>query len=1229
MLNSVFMKLLEMSAKGGIVILAVLVVRLLLRRAPRKAVFVLWAAVLLRLLCPLTLHSPVGLLSEKEIIPAATVTSTPMPVGASPTPTMVTEYTPQHTESIAPPAGNPASAPVQPIPNTDEPKTEKGITWKEMLPYLWLSGCILLLGYSIGSGLSLRYRLRESVECEKNVRMADGLESAFVLGLLRPSVYLPSELPEGARPYILAHERAHIRRLDTLWKRLGWLALCLHWFNPLVWLAFFLASRDMEMACDEQVLGGSGADIRADYSELLLRLSTGKRFLAAPLAFGEGDTGSRIRHILKWKKPRTWLMVGAALICIAAVVFCVLERSGKETVWEREVPEFRTTIRVQTDGKKFAVTHTKPKKRAADGTKSEHIRLEKPVEDADGIYLTGVRDYYDAVRNRSAHDSLTLYLLTPENIKELRDAEWEQAGIRFEVRVLDGEALLILAIQQWGVNSDHVDVRETGLLLASGGKPGAAEQTDETTPSDETTPPENIDLSVSEGYRALTAEELRTANDHLNIPFSDWAEKRDLTGAVHAFHTCHYDDPTELDLQEFLRYLLYGDETLQAGEDEEEFQLWQARNGGFAAEESIADMPVPVHRYSAEKVNEVLTEYAGITVDDLILPYWEMSYYLPETDAFYNTTSDFGMGTFRCEAGETDGETVRLYTDASRHSCVVLTLRKSGEKWMIAARQMTDENGNILSAVLAGEWQYRLSAKYMQELFENRETLPLDKFIRFLLKADGAYAEGGAAELYRRFLSDPVTVLRYLLTWGESTVPEHPDKTAAQVICEMLATEAAWFGDAEAFTNRLDWLTTVFPEGRGQVLVEYLRSAYTQISEALGGYTAGLAAVAPEKGLALYRDDTPAQMEQRGAFPWGLGLTAEQDEYFEDGSYRVVCTDGTVIAGMYCGGDSVPNLKDVSFLYFDTQNPAFRTLNGVSVGMSRTEALERFNCPGDEAMAVCFDNEQGQIILRFADGLVSEIEMCAFGFAKDRAAALGADYEQESSLRLYADGFDRSIGVQPFGAFPWGYLFEAESVRYFGSDGFNCYEVICTDGTRLSGFRRDKTESLDAVSLTGIYTENPAFATPNGVRVGMQRSETPGAGSGDIYIAAQKDYLQIVVHFDGDTVSALELVQGMDAAMYAGGSSGNTDASGSSEPDGVKLSYSDVTLSASNEESYALSLENLPADASVNYSSDDTAIATVSSDGVVKAVGHGTASISVKITLGGETRTLKCIVRVM
>ena len=986
MLNGVFRKLLEMSAKGSIVILAVLAVRFLLRRAPRKAVFVLWAAVLLRLLCPLTLHSPVGLLPEREFIPAAAVTGTPTPAAVTPAPLPTVTSVPVHSESAAPATDFSGAEPV-PMPTvTDAPKAEKHISWKEALPYLWLSGCVLLLGYSIGSGLRLRYRLRESVETETGVRVADGLESAFVMGFFRPCVYLPSDLPEGARPYILEHERAHIRRGDTLWKRLGWLALCLHWFNPLVWLAFFLASRDMEMACDERVLGGSAGDIRADYSELLLRLSTGKHFLAAPLAFGEGDTGSRIRHILKWKKPRTWLMVGAALICIAAAVFCVLERSGKETVWEREVPEFRTTIRVQWDGKKYSVNHTRIEK-LPDGATAEPIRFERPVEDTDGIYLTGVRNYYDAAQNRMTHDALTLYLLTPENIKELRDAEWEQAGIRIEVRVLDGEALLILAIQQMGVNSNHVDVREIGQKLASGEYPEETTPPEEITPPEETTPPENIDLSVPEGYRALTAEELRTANDHLSIPFSDWSRKQDLTGAVHAFHICHYDDPRELDLQEFLSYLFYGSEELQAGEDEEEFQLWRARGGkGFAAAESIADMPVPVHRYPREKVNEVLMEYAGITVDDLILPYWEMSYYLPETDAFYNITSDFAMGTFRCEAGETDGETVRLYTDASRHSCAVLTLRKSGEKWMIAARQMTDENGNILSAVLAGEWQYRLSAKYMQELFDNRETLPLDDLIRFLLKADGAYAEGGAAEIYERFLRDPVTLLRYLLTWGESTVPEHPGKTAAQAICEMLAAEAAWFDSERALDGEIEQCFAAFPDGRGRALTEYLWSGYRKIMFSQSNHLSSLA---------------------------GAGRTDE------------------------------------------------------------------------------------------ADGLA-----------------------------LYHDGWDKAVTLQDLGEYPWGYPFTAQDVSFHHSDGSNTYRAVCTDGTVLSGFNWDRAELLDIASLTDIYTENPAFATPNGIRVGMKRSEVPGAGSGDIFIAAQKDALQLVVHFDGDTVSALELVQGMDAAVY-------------------------------------------------------------------------------------------------
>ena len=187
----------------------------------------------------------------------------------------------------------------------------------------WMAGMALMAVYSVLSMLRLRRRLVEAVPLRDNIYLADHIASPFVLGVLRPKIYLPSTLSAEEQKYIILHEQYHIKRLDHLVRLLAFLALCIHWFNPLVWLSFFLAQKDMEMSCDEAVLQTLGGHIRADYSASLLSLSTGRRVVGGtPLAFGEGNAKGRIQNLLTWNKPRKWVVALAALVCVAVVASC-------------------------------------------------------------------------------------------------------------------------------------------------------------------------------------------------------------------------------------------------------------------------------------------------------------------------------------------------------------------------------------------------------------------------------------------------------------------------------------------------------------------------------------------------------------------------------------------------------------------------------------------------------------------------------------------------------------------------------------------------------------------------------------------------------------------------------------------------------------------------------------------------------------------------------------------
>ena len=334
-MHELFPTICNMSLTASVVIVAVLLVRLLLRRAPKVFSYALWAVVLFRLLCPVSITSAVSLMgavgapvqertqrtSAVEYVPADIVRS-------SGTPTVTT--LPQET---LPAINSPAESTVPAAVTAPEPAAALPLSGPMVvLTGAWLAGMALLLAYSAVSMLRLRRRLVGAVLLEDNIYLADHIPSPFVMGLLRPKIYLPSTLKETERGYILRHEQYHIRRRDYLVKFLAFLALCVHWFNPLVWVAFVLAGKDMEMSCDEAVVKELGEDIRADYSASLLSLATGHRIVAGmPLAFGEGDTGGRIRNLLKWKRPRPWVIAVCAVVCVGLIVLCAVNPKGNDT----------------------------------------------------------------------------------------------------------------------------------------------------------------------------------------------------------------------------------------------------------------------------------------------------------------------------------------------------------------------------------------------------------------------------------------------------------------------------------------------------------------------------------------------------------------------------------------------------------------------------------------------------------------------------------------------------------------------------------------------------------------------------------------------------------------------------------------------------------------------------------------------------------------------------------
>lgn len=309
----IFQKALNMSIAAGWLILAVIALRLLLRRAPKRFRLLLWAVVGLRLALPWSIESALSLIPSAQTLPEGIMLER-APVLDTGISALNGAINPGFTAAFTPELGASAN-PLQ-----------------VLLPIaaaLWMLGAAAMLLWALVSWLRLRKRVREAVRLEGNVYECE-IASPFVLGLFRPRIYLPFSLENGERELVLAHERAHITAGDHIIKPLGWLLLAAHWYNPLVWLAYALFCRDIELACDERVVHGLSLSDRADYSQALLDLSRPRGGVrACPLAFGESSVKGRVKSVLSYKKPAFWLVLLAVVVCVGAAV-CFLTDPKEE-----------------------------------------------------------------------------------------------------------------------------------------------------------------------------------------------------------------------------------------------------------------------------------------------------------------------------------------------------------------------------------------------------------------------------------------------------------------------------------------------------------------------------------------------------------------------------------------------------------------------------------------------------------------------------------------------------------------------------------------------------------------------------------------------------------------------------------------------------------------------------------------------------------------------------------
>ncbi len=439
-------KLLNMSLTGAIAIICVLLLRLLLKRAPKVISYALWIVVLFRLLCPVSITSNLSLFGLLDAPSTNTATGTSS-----------LEYVPEnivHTEfpEVAIPVPGVSETINNTLPQGQEQLTADPLEAPVAIgTYVWLFGVMGMAVYSVISYVRLKRKLLIASPLQKNIWLADEIPTPFVMGLIRPRIYLPSDTEERQMPYLILHEKHHIRRGDHIFKALAFLALSLHWFNPLVWVAFIYANKDMEMSCDEAVVKKLGDHILADYTASLLSLATGKTIIAGvPLAFGEGDTKGRIRNLSHWKKPAFVVVLVAVIACVVLGVG-LLTNPEKENASEDNEDRYYLLIGAEgVESIEVATANTSGGVENADGSafrEGEKVWLEQ---------LQGVTDLRGVTITAFGAEGEILYAFSvPENASAEVVADiigsdpWLLVPTTFEVSEDDGVEENVPAVAKW------------------------------------------------------------------------------------------------------------------------------------------------------------------------------------------------------------------------------------------------------------------------------------------------------------------------------------------------------------------------------------------------------------------------------------------------------------------------------------------------------------------------------------------------------------------------------------------------------------------------------------------------------------------------------------------------------------------------------------------------------------------------------------------------------------
>lgn len=416
-MGDIFLKLLNMSITAGWLILAVLCIRQLFRKIPKWVNCLLWGVVAVRLICPVSIESQFSILPSTEPIKSSTVVEGE-----------VQNYIPSIDSrlTIVENTINPILTETFAYNESDSVAPLQIVTYAAGL--VWGCGMVLLIICAVVSAVKLHKLVREAVCVRDNIYICDAVRLPFILGIVRPRIYLPSALSKIEMDYILAHESTHLTRKDHWWKALGYLLLCIYWFHPLCWIAYSLLCKDIELACDEKAAKDMTFHEKKEYSKVLLSCAGQKSLImVCPLAFGEVGVKERVRYVLNYKKPTVWIIMAAAAVVVILAV-CFLTNPTKEDQIRIAIPEGSTEPFGYSDEgiypKGNALTNTIPEKYIS--VQAEEIPAENDIIQGSMLYEQPEADKVCIKVQPSMIREYAYYYYIPTD----KDQEWLSAQVQ-------------------------------------------------------------------------------------------------------------------------------------------------------------------------------------------------------------------------------------------------------------------------------------------------------------------------------------------------------------------------------------------------------------------------------------------------------------------------------------------------------------------------------------------------------------------------------------------------------------------------------------------------------------------------------------------------------------------------------------------------------------------------------------------------------------------------------